>query len=122
MKKLITFALVCCMVAATVVIFHEPARADDNPTGVIVGCSLLIVICAILLINNNQPAASQDKHQAAVSPAVPAGQDTNTGASATRPPDTLEKKLNDLKAMHDSGDITDAEYTKLKAKLLLDFK
>jgi hypothetical protein len=24
--------------------------------------------------------------------------------------------------MHDSGDITDAEYTKLKAKLLLDFK
>ena len=123
MKKFTAFTLVLCLAMATVAVFHEPVRAEDNPqTGVIVGCSLLIVICVLLLITGNQPAAPGNKHQAVAPQPVTAGQEENAGTASAPAPVTLEQKLKDLKAMHDSGEITDAEYKKMKAKLLLDFK
>ncbi len=144
MKKFITGVLIFCMVFTMVVVFHEPVScsASDptlNPPAditlplTISLCSTALVM-ALVIILTHQPddkekkkTESDGKNQwkaAAPSPitatagTTSAGAVTNTDAAS----DTLERKLKDLKALHDSKDITDEEYRQMKEKLLLDFK
>jgi hypothetical protein len=136
MKNLISVALVICLAISTVFIFHSTAFADAPATPengpalwITIGLAAVILSVVLIITHNSPPdkknkdqAVSNEKSQgsdAAVSPAEPA---KNAGTDTSAPSNTLEQKLKDLKVLHDSGDITDAEYKKMKAKVLLDFK
>ena len=63
MKKIITFALICCMALTAVLVFHEPVRADDTDatavgiTVAIVGTLVLIGVLITVSSNDEQARA-----------------------------------------------------------------
>lgn len=75
MKKFITIALICCFAISTVLVFHDPIRADDSTdpavTGVIVSLILLGVACVaaiIVSVTSSVDANEKDKEYTATIP------------------------------------------------------
>jgi|GEM_PF-2091727 hypothetical protein len=136
MKKLVSIALVICLAITTVFVFHTtafadaPATPDNGPAlWITIGLSVVILSVVLIITHNNPPdkkdndmAVSNEKSRDPEATALPAEAAKSAGTDISAPSNTLEQKLKDLKILHDSGDITDAEYKKMKAKLLLDFK
>jgi hypothetical protein len=120
------------MVLTTVFIFHgtvfadAPATPDNGPALWITIGLAAVIISVVLLITHNNPAEDKDKavliEKSSSADAAGAVKSGGTDSSVSVPSDTLEQKLKDLKSLHASGEITDEEYKKMKAKLLLDFK
>jgi hypothetical protein len=136
MKKL-TIVLICCMAMTAVLVFHEPVLATLNTSpnvvpevvGVLLGTGLVTAVVILL----TSPSGDKDKIKAqldeknqfkatSASAITATAETTSTSANIDAASDTLEKKLKDLKALHDSKDITDEEYKQMKEKLLFNYK
>jgi cytoskeletal protein RodZ len=150
MKKIVVILMVVCFSLAFIAVTPKPAFAYMDTSQLIlpvtVGMAAFVGLVLFIVhqcggFDNDKNAitseqqAQKDKEKSkaqldeknqlktiSASAITATAETTSVSANTDAASDTLEKKLKDLKALHDSKDITDEEYKQMKEKLLNDIK